>query len=202
MNDRDVNRYVRDAEKMDREHIVTNINRASVPVSQGWAMYKRFNVDTEYVTVITLQGKAVELTRTQANVLDVARTYIDQRISMAVIADELKVARSTVWRALVKLSSYGLIGYMTARGYKHGTIILSRGKNDGLDRLQRAAQATVRKWSEATRARFARMKASVAPMIHGRGRDTLYYYFSPVVATQQWTAEDMRDLDREMGCIS
>lgn len=201
-----VNYYAGQADRKERDpYGADGSGRAVVVNGRGFALYKRFKRG-DTVTVQTLQGKWVELTRTQADVLDVARTYIDQRISMAVIADELRVARSTVWRALVKLSSFGLIGYMTARGYKHGTIILRRGKNDGLDRLQRVAQATVKKWSEATKARFARLQASVATYVLDGGRrgDSLSDYVlvhSGRNMVQEWTPEDMRELDREMGCL-
>lgn len=197
MNESTVKYYGAQADKKDRDPIGPDgSGRAVVVNGRGFALYKRFK-QGDTVTVPTLQGKLVELTRTQADVLDVARTYIDQRISMAVIAEQLKVARSTVWRALVKLSSYGLIGYLTARGYRHGTIIIARGKNDPFDRLQRAAQATVRKWSEATRRRFSRLRDSVATYSLERGRDSLTDYFlvtSSVVATSRaWTPQEIEE---------
>lgn len=199
MNEATVKYYGVQADKKERDpYGPDGTGRAVVVNGRGFALYKRFRRG-DTVTVTTLQGKYVELTRTQADVLDVARTYIDQRISMAVIADEIHVARSTVWRALVKLSSFGLIAYATARGFKHGTIILRRGANDGLDRFQRAAQATVKKWAEATRERFARLRATVATYVleEGRRGDTLSDYFlvtsNTVVATKAWTPEELRD---------
>jgi len=198
MNDGTVKVYAGIADKKERDpYGPDGSGRAVVVNGRGFALYKRFKRG-DTVIVQTLQGKWVELTRTQADVLDVARTYIDQRISMATIADELKVARSTVWRALVKLSSFGLIAYMTARGYRHGTIILARGKNDPFDRLQRAAQATVHKWALATKARFSRLRDSVATIVleEGRRGDSLSDYFlvhSGRNIVQAWTPEELRE---------
>lgn len=197
MNEGNVNRYAQMAERKERDPFGPDgSGRAVVVNGRGFALYKRFKRG-DTVSVPTLQGKWVELTRTQADVLDAAKGHIDERISMAVIADELGVARSTVWRALVKLSSFGLIAYATARGFQHGTIILRRGVNDGLDRFQREAQARVRKWAKATYERFSRLRDVVATYSLDRGRDSLTDYFlvtSSVVATSRpWTAQEIEE---------
>jgi DNA-binding transcriptional regulator YhcF (GntR family) len=172
------------------------------PMTLGWAMYKRFVPGATYVTVTTLDGKIVELTRRQADVLDLARSYIDgESTTMRQMATILACAPSTVWRALVKLTAYGLIAYITMRGHYGGTFMFSRGKNDALGHLQKAAKAKVQKWSEATKARFARLRDSVASMysmkeIGGRGRVTDFYSVSThMVATMErpWTPDDLRE---------
>lgn len=179
--------------------------RAVVVNGRGFNLHKRFNPNAEYITVTTLDGRMVELTRKQADVLDLARTYIDgESITMRQLAEILRVAPSTVWRAMVKLTSYGLIAYITSRGHYGGTFLFSRGKNDGLERLQRVAKDRVRKWQLATQARFARLKESVAPIaLDGkRGMDSLYYYFVGIkgaTLAAAWTAEDMAEIDAPQG---
>ena len=202
MNSAQVNHYAKLADKIERDpYGPDGGGRAVVVNGRGWQRYKRFRGSGDLVTVTTLQGKLVELTRIQANVLDIARTKIDTGpTSMRDIAAEAGVHASTVYRALVKLSSYGLIAYITARGWKHGTMILRRGANDGLERFQERAKATVRKWAAATEARFARLRASVATYIleGGRRGDTLSDYFLVTeVATKTvaaWSPDELREV--------
>lgn len=177
--------------------------RATVVNGRGFQLHKRFNPNAEYVTVTTLDGRTVELTRKQADVLDLARTYIDgESITMRSLADDLSVAPSTVWRALVRLTAFGLIAYVTMRGRLGGTFLFSRGRNDGLDRLQKAAKAKIQKWSDATYARFSRLRDSVASIAleGGRGYDSLTSYFldtriSKGATIEPWTAEDMAEIE-------
>ena len=195
-----VNHYARMADGFNRDpYGPDGGGRATVVNGRGFQLYKRFNPQAQYVVVTTLDGKMVELTRKQADVLDLARTYIDgEAITMRQLADILKVAPSTVWRALVKLTSLGLIAYITSRGHYGGTFIFSRGKNDRLEYLQRAAKDKVRKWQLATQARFSRLVESVAPIaLDGkRGVDSLYYYFigTKGATIKPWTADDMAEI--------
>jgi len=192
------------ADKLERDpYGPDGSGRAVVVNGRGFQLYKRFNPSAEYVTVTTLDGRIVELTRTQANVLDIARTYIDNgTVTMREIAAEIRVAPSTVYRALVKLASFGLIGYLTGKGRWNRTVIFSRGKNDGLDAFTKAAKATIRKWSEATYARFSRLRASVASYVledRDRGYDSLTTYFlshshKGATLNLPWTVEDISEI--------
>lgn len=200
MNSGHVNYYAHLADKSERDpYGPDGSGRAVVVNGRGFALYKRFKRG-ETVTVPTLQGKWVELTRTQADVLDLARTLVDGGpTSMRDMAAVLKVAPSTIYRALVKLSSYGLIAYLTARGWKHGTIILARGANDGLDRFQRVAKEKVLKWAAATRERFSRLQARVATYVleEGRRGDSLSDYVLVLHGrnkVQDWTPDELRSV--------
>jgi len=189
--------YAGMADKRERDPISEDNGRATVPMGRGFARHKRFHPGATYVTVTTLDGQTVELTRTQADVLDLGRTYIETgTVTMREMAEILKVAPSTVWRALVKLASYGLIGYLTGRGRWNRTILFSRGKNDGLERFQKAAKDKVRQWAKATELRFSRLAASVATRYswkemedHGLG----HYFLVSKGATMSapWSAEDV-----------
>lgn len=201
MDSRLVNLYAREADRKERDpYGPDGGGRAVVVNGRGFQLYKRFNPDAQYVTVTLANGRTVELTRMQANVYDLARTYIDGKATtMREMADILKCAPSTIWRALVKLTAFGLIAYISARGHYGGTYLFSRGTNDGLERLQKAAKERVRKWSEATQARFSRLVESVAPYALGRGRDSLTDWFlvtSSKGATlkQEWRADELVDI--------
>lgn len=200
MNSGHVNYYAHLADKAERDPFGPDgSGRAVVVNGRGFALYKRFKRG-QTVAVPTLQGKWVELTRTQADVLDLARTLVDMGpTSMRDMAHTLRVAPSTIYRALVKLSSYGLIAYVTARGWKHGTIILARGANDGLGRFQRAAKEKVKRWAEQTRARFARLQARVATYVleEGRRGDSLSDYVLVVHGRNtvtEWTPDELRSV--------
>lgn len=198
MNDSHVNLYARMADKAERDpYGPDGSGRAVVVNGRGFALYKRFHKG-DTISVATLQGKWVEITRHQADVLDLSRQLVNTGpTSMREMAKTLGVSPSTVYRALVKLASYGLIAYITARGWKHGTILLARGANDGLDRFQRAAREKVKRWAEQTRARFARLAAPVATYVleGGRRGDSLSDY---VLVThgrntaREWTPDELR----------
>jgi hypothetical protein len=110
---------------------------------------------------------------------------------------------STVSRALTKLASWGLIAYVVGRGRWAGLVIFRRATDDGMERFRKAAQARVRRWSEAVRRRLSRLEFNVAPIaLEGdRGVDSLYYWSTQVTnykgatLTVQlpWTVEELRD---------
>ncbi len=215
MDSRTVNKYSDMADRYDGEHLrdaqAGEERRAKAkarsgyvqsdgvtPLTQGWAMYKRFVPNAEFVTVTTLQGREVEITRTQANVLDLARTYIDNgSTTMRQMAETLGVAASTIYRALVRLASFGLIGYQSTRGRYGGTLLFRRGPNDGLDRFQKAAKAKIRKWQMATELRFSRLRRSVASMFTQKEIED--HGFSITLKSKEdatlrsWTPQDLRE---------
>jgi predicted transcriptional regulator len=195
-----VNLYAAQADAKERDPIQGGDigNRATVPMGRGFALYKRFHPGARYVAVTTLDGRIVELTRTQADVFDLARTYIDgESITMRQLADILKVAPSTVWRALVKLTAFGLIAYVTMRGHYGGTFLFARGRNDAFGHLQRAAKERVKRWADATKERFSRLRDSVAPYVLDRGRDSLSDYFLSTTykgaTLKEWTPQELRE---------
>src|SRR5678815_3978425 len=122
MDSRLVNVYAREADKLDRDPIGPDgSGRATVVNGRGFNLYKRFNPGAQYVTVTGLDGRTYELTRRQADVLDLARTYIDGKATtMREMALILRCAPSTVWRAMVKLTAFGLLAYFTSRSRSWG----------------------------------------------------------------------------------
>jgi DNA-binding transcriptional regulator YhcF (GntR family) len=117
------------------------------------------------------------------------------------MANDLRVSVSTVSRALVKLTSFGLITYLTGRGRSARTFILRAYKDDGMDRFRRKAKATIRKWSEASKRRISRLQSNLAPYyLEGgvRRTDSLGMYLQYVISkdakiSHQWTPEELRD---------
>lgn len=185
------------ADRMERDPISEDLGRATVPMGRGFALWRRFNPMGELVYVETIEGKSVALTRKQADVLDLARTYIDNgSVTMREMAEVLKVAPSTIYRALVKLASYGLIGYLTGRGRWNRTIIFSRGKNDGLDRFAKVAKDKLRQWSQAAERRVSRLAAVVASRyswkeIEVHGYSDYYVTYKDATLKVAWTVDDL-----------
>ncbi len=205
LRDAQVNEGRREKARAKTGYTLSETGPNAQPMTLGWAMYKRFVPGAAFVTVTTLDGKEVELTRKQADVLDLARAYIDgESTTMRQMATILECAPSTVWRALVKLTAYGLIAYITMRGHYGGTFMFRRGKNDGLEHLRKAARAKVQKWSDATKARFSRLRDSVASYAledRGRGYDSLTQWAIPIThmgatldARRPWTVQELRDV--------
>lgn len=183
---------------------VAILGPAAVPMSRGWAMYRRFNPMAELIYVGVIEGKERWITRKQADVLDLATSLIDMNTTMREMAATLKVSTSTVSRAMVKLASYGLIGYLVSRGRYAGLTIFARVKGDGLDRFTKLAKAKVIEWKKAAERRLSRLQSNVAPYLSERKMgvqlDSLYYYLTTVdksatlTAQLPWTAEDMAEI--------
>lgn len=182
---------------------VAILGPAAVPMGRGFAMYRRFNPMAELVTVFDEHGHERLLTRKQADVFDLAKSLIDQSTTMRDMALTLKVSPSTVSRALVKLASFGLIGYLSGRGKYGGVTIFRRVAGDGLERFSKLAKAKVAEWRKAAERRISRLQSNVAPYLtermRGKELDSLYYYLTQVSKSatldRPWTAEDMAEVD-------
>jgi predicted transcriptional regulator len=151
-----------------------------------------------------MDGRMVGMTPWQNKVYQLAMTYVDHgTVTMRSMAMTLKCSPSTVSRALVKLMSWGLIGYMTGRGRYAGALIFRMTKGDPFQRFRDAAKARVRQWSEAAQRRVSRLAINVAPYIleKERGVDSLYYYLTSITSTKDatlsrpWTAEDVAGVE-------
>jgi hypothetical protein len=191
--------YAGMADKRERDPISEDQGRATVPMGLGFK-WRRFHKGEGTVWVENIDGRMIELTRTQASVLDIVRSSSDSGpITMTSIARALSVHTSTISRAMVKLASFGLIAYLIGRGRYAGMVIIGRVKNDGLDRFRDAAIAKVRAMSQAAQRRLSRLQVNVASYIleGDRGRDSLYQYLELVTNTKdatlnrEWTAEDV-----------
>lgn len=181
--------------------------RASMPMTRGWAMYRRMRPDEPLVWVTDLYGKERALTRKQADVYDLALTFVDHStVTMRAMAEILKVSPSTVSRALVKLASFGLIGYLTGRGRYAGSLIFRRMKGDTFERFAVAARAKLKAWRLAAEARLLRSAVNVATMYtrkekEGRGSLSSYYEYlltKDATLNRPWTADELVDLMIEL----
>lgn len=208
MNEATVKYYGAQADKKERDPFGPDgRGRAQVVNGRGFQKWRRFNPGAEVIWVSDDRGVPRALTRTQIEIMYELLKHADGKpITFRAIATRLKVSPSTVSRAAVKLASYGLIAYLTGRGRYAVTLILKRVPGDGLDRFKRVAQATVRRWSQYAERRISRLKVNVASYLHERGKgvevDSLYYYLTTITkdaTLTPWTAEDMAELDREMG---
>lgn len=202
MQNATVTAYATQADKRDRDPIVVPGDHGRADVANG-ARFKtwiKFHSEADLVWVETIDGRMVGLTPWQAKVRELALVYVDQgTATIRALAAELGCAPSTVSRALVKLMSWGLLGYVTGRGRYAGTVIFKMAKNDGLERFREAAKAKVRAWAQATRERISRLEINVAPYILERRKgsevDSLYYYLTTIykdaTLTAPWSAEDI-----------
>lgn len=178
MNSPQVNYYARMADQRERDpYGPDGSGRAVVVNGRGFQKWRRFN-KAEPVWVSDIDGRMVGLTPMQVSVLLLSRELVGSHATMRSMATTLNCSPSTVSRALVKLASFGLIAYLTARGRYAGTVILMRVKGDGLDRFRALAKAKVREWSLAAARRLSRLEINVAPYVLGgrRGRDSLTDY--------------------------
>lgn len=196
------------ADKAERDPIVTSSNRATVPMGRGFALWQRMNAGEHLVWVDDMEGTPRALTPKQAQVLALALEMAKDngpRMTIRAMASTLAVAPSTVSRALTKLNAWGLLASIVGRGRYAGLVIIRRVKGDGMDRFRDAARSRVRRWYDAAQRRISRLQINVAPYLHerGRGSDSLTdsLLVSMGATLKPWTPEDMRELDREMGCL-
>jgi len=194
--------YAAMADRMERDPIGPDgSGRATVPNGRGFAKWRRFHHDAVLVWVQSMDGRMVALTPKQAEVYDLARALMSDPQTMREMARRLRVAPSTVGRALVKLAAWGLIAYVSMRGRYAAVVIVLRHVGDGRDRFRQAAKAKVREWSQAAERRISRLRANVATYIYerGEGTDTLTEYLydtdTGMNATLKapWTPEELRD---------
>jgi len=202
MNDGTVNLYARQADKLERDpYGPDGSGRATVVNGRGFQRWQRFH-HGEAVVWIEMDGRMIGLTPWQAKVYDLSRTLIDNGpAKMRDMAATLGCSPSTVSRALVKLMSWGLIGYLTGRGRYAGTILFRMHKGDGFDRFRQAAKAKIRQWSKAAQRRISRLEFNVAPYIlegESRRSDSLGEYLDLVTSKSatlkmEWTPEELRE---------
>ena len=183
-----------------RDPIVDPDDHGRAAVANGKrGRWGRYNDPSTLVWVFTLEGRAIALTRNQANVYGEAKRLSKTgiRVTMRQLADDLHVAASTVYRACVRLQALGLIAYQSNRGRLGGSVFLLREAKDGLEWAQDLARATLRKWWKASQERISRLRGNVASLHPGRETE-LYehrYVTSRNVAQhfREWTVEDFRE---------
>ena len=196
--------YASQADKMERDPYGPDGGGRAVVVNGRGFRWQRFNSAETLVWVETLDGRMVGLTPWQCKVYSAARATIDKgTTSIRALAQTLGCAPSTVSRALVKLMSWGLLGYTTSRGRYSGTLVFGMHKGDGLDRFRKLARAKVQRWKEATERRVSRLWLNVAPYVleEGRGYDSLtravldtpIHKGATLTAQRPWTVEELRE---------
>jgi DNA-binding MarR family transcriptional regulator len=195
--------YAAMADRMDRDPVQgpdTN-GRATVPMGQGFAMWRRFNPNEELTWINDADGTPRALTPKQKAVWYSISASFGTTIQIRSLAADLNVSPSTISRAMVKLASFGLIAYLTGRGRYGGSLIVRRGQNDGLERFRKLAKAKLRTWAKAAEERVSRLKFNVATRYtrkeieEGVGGYYLPTYYSSMDATLQkpWTPEELRE---------
>ncbi len=175
--------------------------RAVVVNGRGFQKWQRFNLTAELLWVTTLDGRMVGLTPWQAKVYDLARTYIDHgTVKMREMASILGCSPSTVSRALVKLMSWGLLGYIVGRGRYSGMIVFRMHKGDGLDRFRQMAKAKVKRWAEQSAERVSRLWINVAPYLPRTEKGSSDYWDDDSLVTttkgatlKSWTPDELRE---------
>jgi DNA-binding MarR family transcriptional regulator len=201
--------YAIEADRMERNPVqAPDANgRATVPMGRGFALWQRMNAGAHLVWIDDQDGKPRAITPKQAQVLALALELIGKGrgVTMRDMAQTLRMAPSTISRALTKLQSFGVIGVIVGRGRYAGLVIFRTVKGDGMERFAQAAKARVRRWSEAVRRRISRLEVNVAPYIldRERGVDSLYYYLysldtskSATLTAQlkkDWTPQELRE---------
>lgn len=120
--------------RIDTSRMVQNATGRAAVLTLGWAQY---HPTEAMIEVIDIDGKRRMLTPIQNAVYQAARTLQD-RATLTMIAASLGVATSSVSRALLKLSSFGLIAYDVARG-RYGGITMVRASVDDLKRRAQSA---------------------------------------------------------------
>jgi len=142
----------------------------------------RYNRNRPTVRVIDAWGKERWITPTQAEVLNASRK-VSGTASMGKIAASLGVAASTVYRALLRLSSMGLVAYDVKRG-RSGGVTFVRAIGDAIEKRAQKAWETLKRYrlnalKSAEKRAWERARATgypegaipaliIAPIEHGR----------------------------------
>ncbi len=195
------------ADKKERDPIQggDNVSRATVPNGRGFGLWQRMNAGVNLVWIDDAEGRPRALTPKQYAVLVMALEMIEgtARHTMRDMAAVLKVAPSTISRALTKLASWGLIAYDVGRGRFAGLVIFRRFANDGMDDFRKSARARVQRWKEAAERRVSRLWINVASYIHEKEGSSYkgHYYLATstltkgatLTAQRPWTPEELRE---------
>ena len=192
--------YANMADEQERDPIQGGtVTRATVPMGRGFALWRRINPGLDLVYVDDAEGRPRALTPKQYAVLSLALEMIEGTgMTMRDMALVLEVAPSTVSRALTKLVAWGLIAYLVGRGRYAGLVIFRRAKDDGFDRLRKAAKQRVWRWSQYAASRISRLKINVASIyslkeIEASGYLSVYGYVMDATLTEQLIAMERDD---------
>ncbi len=115
--------------------------KAEVPMSQGWAMYRRFNGTAVQHVIQTPEGEhwlATSGFRIYGKVMELSVDGWSG--TFGELALQCGAHRTTVARTIQKLVSWGVVGGLTVRGKMGGIVLFARSAGDGLDRFAREAK--------------------------------------------------------------
>jgi hypothetical protein len=204
--------YAAMADRLEYRESGIDKHRSDLVASEGaygraWLKWRRFNPNGELVYVVDIDGRDRALTRKQADVLDLALTFVDRgTVTVRALAAELKCAPSTVSRALARLASFGLLAYLGGRGRYAGMVIFRRVKGDPFKRFQDEARARLARYRKTAEDRISRLAVNVASMYSMRRESHKYMTLTQVhvsngraqhwtlEAPQTWSPEELRDL--------
>jgi len=170
----------RQADRIERERAKRFVQSDGIrPLTDGWMRYNR---NRPTVRVIDAWGKERWITPTQAEVLNASRK-VRGTASMGKIAASVGVAASTVYRALLRLSSMGLVAYDVKRG-RSGGVTFVRAIGDAIEKRAQKAWETLKRYRlnalrSAEKRAWKRARATgypegaipaliIAPIEHGR----------------------------------
>ena len=170
----------RQADRIERERAKRFVQSDGIrPLTDGWMRYNR---NRPTVRVIDAWGKERWITPTQAEVLNASRK-VRGTASMGKIAASLGVAASTVYRALLRLSSMGLVAYDVKRG-RSGGVTFVRAVGDMIEKRAQKAWETLKRYrlnalKSSEKRAWERARATgypesaipaliIAPIEHGR----------------------------------
>jgi predicted transcriptional regulator len=173
--------------------------RTAVVQGRRYTGWQRFHPQERSVAVTDAWGKPAWLTPTQHKVWTASRALQSEhseRVSMARIANSLGVAVSTVYRALIRLASLGLVSYDTTKGRNGGiafvhltaTALKERAVR-AWDRIKMAREKAAQAWhSRLERSGYDFAALNVATITSSAQR--LAYYS---VGTVPWTLSELAD---------
>jgi hypothetical protein len=199
--------YAAMADRMERDPIQgpEANGRATVPMGQGFAMWRRFNLDQEVLWIDDADGNPRWITRLQADLISYLQSLPDgTHVVMRELAVKFDCAASTISRAMTKFASFGVLTYAVGRGRYGGAIVyqfLREVAPDTARRFRELAKAKVRAWSKAAAERAARLKAFIASThprkeieegVSGYYLPT-YYSSMDALLKKPWTVEELRE---------
>ena len=180
VSDQRLQYWAREADRVERRKASDFVQSDGIrPLSDGWMRYNR---NRPTVRVIDAWGKERWITPTQAEVLNASRK-VRGTASMGKIAASLGVAASTVYRALLRLSSMGLVAYDVKRG-RSGGVTFVRAVGDAIEKRAQKAWETLKRYrlnalKSSEKRAWERARATgypegaipaliIAPIEHGR----------------------------------
>ena len=194
--------YAAHPQTWERDPVITPTGLRSEVASGPMSKWARFNDPANLIWMTDPEGRPRGFTRNQVRIYEAAKELAGTgvRVTLREIAERLSLSPSTVWRALVKLTAFGFVSYLSNRGRNGGTVFLLYVADATLDYFRDLAKAKVRKWRLAAEARISRLRGNVASCFPGRERELYEHRYSPSSSNSyrtqhfpEWTPDDFRE---------